>query len=74
MITYISFMLYLYLIPADVLPGNSTPIGISGALWNRSYPYRELYLPRKKTTMDKIGTGNENSTSFFVLLKQGLVI
>ena len=73
MITYISFMLYLqciyiYLIPADVLPGNSTLIGIIGALWNRSY--RELYSPRKeKMTMDKIGTRNGN-LSFFVLLMQ----
>ena len=64
MITYSVYQFYActFLIPADVLPGNSTLIGIIGALWNRSY--RELYSPRKEMTMDKIGTRNKNYEIF----------
>ena len=42
--------LFIYLIPEDVLPGDSKAIGIICALKNRSYPesdrsYPELYSP-----------------------------
>ena len=50
--------LFIYLIPEDVRPGNSTPIGIIGALG--TVPIASYTHPGKKTTMDKIGTGNEN--------------
>ena len=46
MITYISFYgLFIYLIPEDVLPGDSEAIGITCALLNHSYP--ELYSREK---------------------------
>ena len=56
--------LFIHLIPADALPRNSTPIGIIGALCNRSY--HELYSPRKKE--DELGLGTRTTLFFFLLL------
>ena len=51
----------IYLIPEDFRPGNSTLIGMIGALWNSSYRESHVYSPR---TLDKIGTGNEKYELF----------
>ena len=48
-----SHALFMYLIPEDVLLGDSKVIGIICALLNLSYP--ELYLPEKTTTTSRAG-------------------
>ena len=68
--------LFIYLIPEDVLSGNSTIFGVTGALLNLSY--LELYSPIKTTTttttttMDKLRSGNENYELFCSLKVNGL--
>ena len=58
MITYISFT---YLIPGDVLPGNSKAIGIICALWNCSYPDYTPEMKTTTTTTEKNWSGNETT-------------
>ena len=59
----------LYLIPEDVLPGDSKAIGIICAPLNLSYP--ELYSPEKKTmtTTEKNWPGDEEKQELFCSLE-----
>ena len=64
---------FIYLIPEDVLPGDSKAIGIICTLLNLSYP--ELYSPEKTTTTTttlttaKIWPGDEVKPELFCSLK-----
>ena len=63
------YALFIYLIPEDVLPGDSKAIGIICTLLNLSYP--ELYSPEKTTTTltTKNWPGDEVKHELFCSLK-----
>ena len=64
MITYsVSYFIHIYMIPEDVLPGDSKAIGIIGVLLNHSYP--ELYSPRRRRR-----GGDEEKHEHFCSLKE----
>ena len=56
--------LFIYLIPEDVLPGDSKAIGIICALLNLSYP--ELYSPEKKKKTTTTASDDRVTASVFL--------